>query len=96
MGNCAGTREGFGGGGGANANSSGGDVGGDVFGFADPMSNMDEDSPEKFGCQAGQIGDAFSTFTSAEKLSTADFITEENLYQRSSAGRTTQRRKGKR
>ena len=55
---------------------------------------MHEDSPDKFGCQAGQSGDAFTTFSSAERLSTADFINEENLYQRISAGRTG--RKGKR
>jgi hypothetical protein len=58
------------------------------------MGGMHEDSPDKFGCQAGQSGDAFTTFSSAERLSTADFINEENLYQRISAGRTG--RKGKR
>ena len=99
MGNCAGKRDGAGGGGtgGGPGGSSGtgGGPGGGGGGFAGgPMDSMNEDSPEKFGCLAGQSGDAFSTFSAAERLSTADFVNEENLYQRSVSGRTG--RKGKR
>ena len=60
---------------------------------AGPMGGLSEDSPEKFGCQAGANGDAHTTFSAVERLSTADFISEENLYQRSSAGRAGRKSK---
>ena len=60
---------------------------------AGPLGGLSEDSPEKFGCQAGTNGDAYTTFSAAERLSTADFINEENLYQRSSAGRAGRKSK---
>ena len=96
MGNCAGKRDGMGGAGASTGpgggGGGGGGVPGDSGGFSGgAMGSMHEDSPEKFGCQAGQSGDAFTTFSSAERLSTADFINEENLYQRSSAGRGRRR-----